>query len=274
MPVFEEMSSSSSVGPSSSQTSQPPVFVGDEVSVSDRSNRRSASVAGEDEPTTYRCYKVGCRASLWISEHGTVRTKYHDTGKWSEPAILTCDDEGRLKTPDRCRLDEAIGEAWMHPGTRGRVELVQPSDGLCASNLRCVGARKCRRVTVPPCVMRALDAAQNELDGDGGVAPPPSSHDLLHRVARSCNIQPSTAINYLTKGASLVGYNDAAARAVDSRIAQALSETLDLSGSLSLLHKRISPLLPSEEWERIPMAYAHLRLGRLCEELRRRESAP
>ena len=94
--------------------------------------------------------------------------------------------------------------------------------------------------------------------------------EFLSRVAHDCNTQPSTALNYLTKGVSLVGYSSAA-RAVSPHVARALAKTDDLRESLSTLRSRVAPLLSENVWNRISMPYAHLRLGRLCEEFRRRE---
>lgn len=227
--------------------------VGDEVRILDGSGGRDAATA-----VAYRCYGVGGRCTHWISSDATVRRRYEDTGKWSAPQLPRCDEEGVLRAPNGQRLDAVLAAAWHAPGTSGRARLVDPRAGLVADNVAPAGKRRAQppATHLPPCVARALAAA--------------AQGSLLSDVCGACDVTADTALTYLSRGVALVGPTAGVPGLVHAPLRRSLRRVDDLSGSLSQLRERLD--LPHTEWTAMgSAAYGHLRLGRMCEEHRRRE---
>lgn len=175
------------------------------------------------------CFLSYRRSSLWISRDAQVRRRYHDTDAWSDVIAPTCrESDGCLVTACNMRLERALALAW-NPCTDGTcAALIDPVDGLTASNVcwrnKAHQPPVVREAYIPPSVQRALDAAMIA-DGD------------IKRVVHACGVSEATVWNYLAKGAARapLPFVDAAVALVPSEVRRQFDALEDTRGDLRTL---------------------------------------
>lgn len=232
-------------------------------------DRRSCPLDDDDDDKAedgaeYACFEVGGRASLFVNRRGTVRSLYHDTGRWSRPRASRCvTTSGAVVCGRRgTRLLKALKDAWTSPDRRrlGRAaQLVDPAAGLHVDNVAyraCHRARPCRTKDMSDCVHRALSAA--------------CSVDTMEELCAACDVTRSTALTYLCRGLSAVGACFPADKFVDPDLLAAVEATHDVTGSLRHVQERL-PDEVRDTWTLRRDAYAQLRLARSWVEALRRE---